>query len=138
MSTAVTLTPRLSKSLKQNIGRAGYHADNGSATADKTAVGSNPSRSATHATKPFTAERARARDLAAQGEELGTTLDAFGLRLRDVDPSHERTVEIIRRLVDAGLGEETATALFGPEGAAAYLALAERLERFEALEGIGT
>lgn len=73
--------------------------------------------------------------LAAQTEAVQATLAGSGLDPADVDPAHERTVDIVRRLVRAGLDREQAVALFD-DGAAAYLALAEHLERFEELEGV--
>ena len=74
--------------------------------------------------------------LAAQTESLRAVLTGCGLEPGDVDPAHERTVDIIRRLSRAGLDREQAAGLFGEDGAAAYVALAENLDRFEELEGI--
>ena len=74
--------------------------------------------------------------LAAQTESVQAVLAGLGVDPATVDPAHERTVDIIRRLERAGLEREQALRLFGEHGAAAYLALAENLARFEELEGL--
>lgn len=74
--------------------------------------------------------------LAAQTDSLRAVLAGCGLDPSEVDPAHERTVDIIRRLSRAGFDREQAMNLFGEDGAAAYVALAANLQRFEELEGL--
>ena len=73
--------------------------------------------------------------LASHAPDVCAAVSDLGLEIDDVDPAHERTVDIVRRLRDAGLSGERAAQIFGLDGAAAYRALTENLERFEDLEG---
>ena len=75
--------------------------------------------------------------LAAQGPDVRRELEELGVAAESVDPSHQRTVEIVRRLADAGIDAEQAHTLFGADGARALLALVASIDRFEQLEAQG-
>ena len=75
--------------------------------------------------------------LAAQGPDLRRELEALGVSPDAVDPALQRTVDVVRRLADAGLAADQARALFGADGASALLALIGAIERFEQLEAKG-
>ncbi|MEL7059628.1 MAG: hypothetical protein AAGN46_06335 [Acidobacteriota bacterium] len=72
--------------------------------------------------------------LAAQTKELRRHLDELGLKMDDVNPSTQRTVDIVRRFHDAGLDKARSRLLFGHRGANAIVALMKRIEQFEELE----
>jgi hypothetical protein len=72
--------------------------------------------------------------LAAQGPVVQAGLEALSVDPDSVDPSHERIVDIVRRLADARLDETAALAMFGNDGGRAALAMIASIERLEALE----
>ena len=83
-------------------------------------------------------------DLVTPSAAAREAIEELGLEPRQLDPSLRSIPEIVRRLADAGLdtaelgappGRRAAAVIFGAEGAPAILALIQRVDRLEELQG---
>lgn len=74
-------------------------------------------------------------DLVTPSATAREAIENLGLSPRDLDPSLRSIPEIVRRFADAGLDRQVAAAIFDAEGVPAVMALIERVDRLEELQG---
>jgi hypothetical protein len=73
-------------------------------------------------------------ELVSPSREARQRLAALGLVLEDLDPNLHRFAAVVRRLAEAGLGEDDAFTIFGRRGHAAAMVLVRAVDRLEALQ----
>lgn len=73
--------------------------------------------------------------LAGPTKAASDAIKRMGINLKDIDPTANSIVDIVRQLSDAGLSAADAFTIFGDRGAPAILALIELLPKLEDLTG---
>lgn len=76
-------------------------------------------------------------ELVSPSKEGRQRLEHLGLAVEDLDPNLHRFAAVVRKLAQAGLGEDDAFTIFGRRGHAAAMALVRAVDRLEALQEPG-